>query len=254
MKTIGSLRRLDPEVKRQIFEAALDSGREQKREKLAEELERELGKKSPSLDYLKKLISQARNHTASRLESSWCLASIEDPPIPPEVLPIILQIWKYRIIEGITIREAKWAGRLYAVVKKRLEEVETRRKNGELIAEDLDFLSTYLEQFEATPHLSMTMTGKYASTTRVDLNYKSDPPLTIPNAFEKALYTYAHRYAFAEMICDIQRRPFDSTGMDKLLMGFQVALKYTASVYLSKRPMVSKPDEPQATGRTKGNE
>jgi hypothetical protein len=92
------------------------------------------------------------------------------------------------------------------------------------------------------------MTGKYASTTRVDLNYKSDPPLTIPNAFEKALYTYAHRYAHAGMICDIQRRPFESTGMDKLLMGFQVALKYIASVYLSKRKMVSKPDEPQVTG------
>jgi hypothetical protein len=171
--------------------------------------------------------------------------------VPPEILPVIIQLWKYRIKEGITIREAKWAGRLYAVVKKRLEEVETRRKNGELIAEDLDFLSTYLEQFEATPHLTMTMTGKSASRTRVDLNYKSAPPLTIPNAFEKALYACSHRYAHAEMICDIQRRPFDSTSMDKLLMGFQVALKYLESVYLSKKKMVSKPDKPQATGQTK---
>jgi hypothetical protein len=243
VKTKGSLRRLDPEIKSKIFEAALDPGREQKREKLAEELELELGKKSPSLDYLKKLISQARNHTASNLERSWCLASTDNQPIPAEILPVIIQLWKYRIKEGITIREAKWAGRLYAVVKKRLEEVEARRKNGELIAEDLDFLSTYVEQFEARPYLSMKMTGKYTSTTRVDLNYKSPPPLTIPNAFEKALYAYAHRYAHAEMICDIQHRPFESTSVDKLLMGFQVALRYIASVYLSKRKMVSKPDD-----------
>jgi len=233
MKTVGSLRRLDADVKRKIIEAALDPAREQKREKLAEELERELGKKSPSLDYLMKLISQARNHKVSNLENPWCLASFEAPPMPPEVLPVVLQLWKYRIKEGITIREARWAGRLCAVVRQRLEEVEERRMNGKSVAEDLDFLSTYMDKLEITPNLRVT-NADHTLTTAVDLNYESALPVAIPNAFEKALYSYAKRYAHAEMICEIQRRPFDSTTFDQLLMGTQIALKHVGSLYFSK--------------------
>lgn len=50
---------------------------------------------------------------------SWHMGTLTDYPIPPEVLAVVLKIWKSRTKKGIgfTTREAKWAARLSGVIK-----------------------------------------------------------------------------------------------------------------------------------------
>lgn len=69
---------------------------------------------------LKKL---RRNYEAVRTlgqDDPWNLGTLDKYPIPPEALPSVLRVWAIRREHAgdlLTIREAKWVSRLYAIYK-----------------------------------------------------------------------------------------------------------------------------------------
>lgn len=94
-------------------------------------------------------------------DKSWSMAALDQYPIAPEVLPVVLKVWKSRTAKGsdFTIREAKWIPRLSAQLT------------------DIDRLS-----------------------------YK------------------AWQYARTELMFELIERPFDSTVLDKLLLGLPAGI------------------------------
>ena len=58
------------------------------------------------------------NIGASTLDKPWDMGSLNDNPIPPESVPILLSLQNSKRSEGqpmITVREAKWLSRLYSL-------------------------------------------------------------------------------------------------------------------------------------------
>lgn len=108
MKTKGSLRRIAPDIRRKIVEAAKDS--DEDREKLAHNLRKIIGIGAPSLETTKRIISQVRN-SENPIDKPWHLATLDDNrSIPTSAIPVLLKIKK---AHKLSIREAKWAARLY---------------------------------------------------------------------------------------------------------------------------------------------
>lgn len=134
MKKKGSLRRILPEIRQGIFEAAIKD-RQMPRSDLADQLSEQYGDKSPRLDSMKKLISHARNHKRSELDKPWTILSLKDYPVLPEAIPVLLQIQNSESITNIftiedmatkkkttanwvlSIREARWASQLYPTIR-----------------------------------------------------------------------------------------------------------------------------------------
>ena len=115
----GKRARITPDGEALIVSRALESPRLQ-RAVLAEKLQAEFGKRNwpvPKLEVLEKKISKYRNREESPQDKPWSTATLEAYPIPPEALPKVLELWKFRLDTGekLTIREAKWAARLSAV-------------------------------------------------------------------------------------------------------------------------------------------
>ena len=123
----------------------------------------------PEVEVLERYISWFRNHALDEPEEKpWSMATLEDYPIPPDALPVVLEVWKHRIEQKLvfTIREAKWTSRLYAVMK----------------------------------------------------NNRDSLPLV------------ASRYAHTELAHHMMKRSFDSTGLDRLLMGLPLKSKWGKSL------------------------
>lgn len=82
----------------------------------------------PSLSTVQKVLALIRKN-ASKLpedpqDRPWSMATLDRPdipPIPPEALPAVLNVWKLRIDSeewnfSFSIREAKWAARLSTLI------------------------------------------------------------------------------------------------------------------------------------------
>lgn len=62
--------------------------------------------------------NKARPHESNSLDEPWSLTTIKEYPIPPEALPLVLAVAHHKAFspkQKLTIREAKWIGRLYAL-------------------------------------------------------------------------------------------------------------------------------------------
>ncbi len=78
----------------------------------------------PGLSAVQKVL--ARVHKKERElppdheDSPWSVSDITEYPIPPEALPTVLREWADALVKGkpLTIREARWAARLYHVIKE----------------------------------------------------------------------------------------------------------------------------------------
>jgi hypothetical protein len=119
----------------------------------------------PSLSKVQKVLATIRKK-ANELPDSpqdkpWSTATLDEHPIPPEAIPGVLKVWKLRAEKGdsFTIREAKWAARLSALI--------------------------------------------------------TDP---------EKLSARASEYAHLELIYQLIGRPFDTTRMDRLLMGLTLTI------------------------------
>jgi len=74
----------------------------------------------PSLSTVQKVLAKIRKKNElppAPQAKPWSTATLGDYPIPPEALPRVLELWRFRLDRGekLSIREAKWAARLSAV-------------------------------------------------------------------------------------------------------------------------------------------
>lgn len=117
----------------------------------------------PSLSSVQKVLAKVRKkaNEPNEEDQPWSTATLGKFPIPPDALPAVLKVWKFRIEKGdtFTIREAKWAARL----------------------------SGHEQDIER-------------------------------------LFFLASRHARTEFIFDLIGRPFDSTELDRSLMGLPVEM------------------------------
>ena len=95
--------------------------RDMKRTKLAEKIQAEVHwpGKPPEIEVLERKISHYRKHAIDYPEDKpWSMASLDKHSISPEAIPAVLTCWKQRVQSGtiLTIREAKWVSRLYALM------------------------------------------------------------------------------------------------------------------------------------------
>ena len=82
------------------------------------EIIEDMGEIAPAEETLEKLISKARNTPYDDQDKPWHIARLAQYDIPPEALPKVLEICVDKLrSEGvhITIREAKWIGKLASV-------------------------------------------------------------------------------------------------------------------------------------------
>ena len=81
---------------------------------------RDVKDKLPERESIAKLISRARNHSASPLDAPFSLASLAEYDIPPEAMPAIMWVYKKMFRESpqyFTIRQALWVARLYSIIE-----------------------------------------------------------------------------------------------------------------------------------------
>jgi hypothetical protein len=92
-----------------------------KRTKLAEKIQAEVPwpGKPPTIEVLERKISRYRKQVIDYPEDKpWSMATLDKYSIPPEAIPAVLACWKQRVRSRsiLTIREAKWVSRLYALM------------------------------------------------------------------------------------------------------------------------------------------
>ena len=95
--------------------------RNMKRTRLAEKIQNEVRwpGKAPEIEVLERKISHYRKQAINYPEDkSWSMATVDKYPVPPQAIPAVLACWK-RCVQNdaaLTIREAKWVSRLYALM------------------------------------------------------------------------------------------------------------------------------------------
>ena len=120
MTTKGSRAWIGDDEELQICHYTLEF-RDMRRTKLAEKIQTEvhwLGK-LPEIEVLERKISRYRKHAIDYPEDKpWSMATLDKHPVSPETIPAVLACWKRRVQSGtiLTIREAKWVSRLYALM------------------------------------------------------------------------------------------------------------------------------------------
>jgi hypothetical protein len=118
--------RIGPSEELQICRYSLEF-RTMQRTKLAEKIQNEVHwpGKSPEIEVLERKISYYRKHAIDDPEDeAWSMASIDKYPVPTEAIPAILACWKqcFRDDAVLTIREAKWVSRLYALMAEEVRQ------------------------------------------------------------------------------------------------------------------------------------
>ena len=132
----------------------------------------------PSLNSVQKVLATIRKKEKGPdpQDKPWSTATLDNYPIPPEALSIVLKVWKFHMEKGhfFHIRDAKWAARLSAV------------NPVWRIGQDLDKLALL-----------------------------------------------ARRYSITELVFDRIERDFDSTEVDRSLMGLPVGVSNFNSFLLA---------------------
>lgn len=78
-----------------------------------------LNKGWPSLSSVRnKLKTKPSATNPEGKDKPWSMASLDDYPIPPEAMPVVMSFYKKHLAKGsvLTIREALWAARLFKIV------------------------------------------------------------------------------------------------------------------------------------------
>jgi hypothetical protein len=103
--------------------------------------------KIPAVSTIKKKISETRE-APNPEEQPWDILRLGDKeyPIPSEAIPLILRLWvgkREQLGRYLTVREARWAGRLYALAKdvspNQLAYIVQRCANQERLLKEIRF-------------------------------------------------------------------------------------------------------------------
>jgi len=106
-------------IKRLITEKALEN-RKMPRPALTAELIKlieEMGEIAPSEETIKRLISHVRNSPETPLDAPFSLGAVIEHGIPADAIPMLL---KMQYLRPMTIREARWAAKLYIFAQQYL--------------------------------------------------------------------------------------------------------------------------------------
>lgn len=112
--------KIKPTIKALIRITAREDKRDRRVVALAlQELIERLGESVPGEDTLMRMISEERNKDSNPEDQPWHLGTLNDYPLSPEGIRAVLEAYWYADRNGttLTIREAKWIGRLCAVPK-----------------------------------------------------------------------------------------------------------------------------------------
>lgn len=201
MKTKGSLRRILDETRNIIdINAIAKENQLKSREVLAEELVEKLGDKSPSLETLKKLISQARNHPPDKLDTPWTIGACLKYDIPDFAIPMLIEIQrrtkagtplnipqanpqKQKAIDNAnkqgerepTIRQARWFARLYHSLEMVIE--ETKLNKPPIWKQGIHFIIA--SQYAERERVSEMLGKDYPDTSELDKLYFINKDLDI---------------------------------------------------------------------------
>jgi hypothetical protein len=163
---------------------------------LAAEIQKQLGKQSgqvailPQVSTIEKKI-QKYNKEPTKLDGPWSISSLPEFPIAPEALPTVIELWlskRDHLNCDLTIREAQWVGRLYAVAKNMplhlLSLIVDMYANSERMAELLNIpVIPGKDHFTRETDLAIyeTMTGKEIPQERANkiLGYREMDPETL---------------------------------------------------------------------------
>lgn len=101
--------------------------RDMQRTKLAEKIQAEVPwpGKPPEIEVLERKISHYRTHAVDHPEDKpWSMATLDRHPVSPEAIPAVLACWRKLVQRrtALTIREAKWVSRLYALMVDEVHE------------------------------------------------------------------------------------------------------------------------------------
>ena len=250
--------------------------RDMQRTKLAEKIQAEVHwpGKPPEIEVLERKISHYRKHAIDYPEDTpWSMATLDRHPISSEAIPAVLACWKRRVQSGtiLTIREAKWVSKLYALMADEVHqnfiwrhgtkwlELGTSRNNAigkksspnkpsrrnkktasefSLRAGEGDY--GVIECPECRTPMGIGSTTRTAicvgceaqfDIVRISVGAEQSDAVrketsvakNIPPAIHDInnLSRYAKGYAHLEMIYDLIGQPFDSTYMDRQLMGLE---------------------------------
>lgn len=72
----------------------------------------------PSRETINKIISSTRNSNDPE-DSPWSMSALADYDIPAEAVPVVMKAWTKALKDDkpLTIRQARWIGRLYYLLK-----------------------------------------------------------------------------------------------------------------------------------------
>ena len=177
MKIKGSLRRIAPETRTQIYEAAIKD-RLKPRNKLAEELSAKLGKASPTVETIEKEISKARNHPIDEMDQVWSIGACLKYNISPEIIPVLIRIGDLiysneQLPFGVlSIKKAKWYQLLYPVLNSipAASEVEPNQK--------LLLIVILVEQYHQRALIADLMKKSHPDTSDLDIQYFIEGPFS----------------------------------------------------------------------------
>ncbi len=117
----GTRARIPPLSRAHIMRRAIDEPRIPRKE-LAKKLQQELkhqGFDVPEIEVLERMISKYRNEITDAPEDKpWNLLTLSDYDISADALPVVFELWAHALREWkrpLTIREIKWAARLYRI-------------------------------------------------------------------------------------------------------------------------------------------
>ena len=118
----GTRANIPPNSRLHIIARAIAHPRIPRRE-LAKKLQNELegmGYDVPEVEVLERKISLYRNKiTEGPEDEPWCILTLTKYDIVAEALPTVFELWAYTLKEykkPLTIREMKWAARLYRII------------------------------------------------------------------------------------------------------------------------------------------
>lgn len=170
------------EVKRLIISQAIHDSKNMPRRALAvrlQELIEKMGEVSPTEDTLAKMISEARNKQPSDLDQPWSIGANAQYDIPAEIIPVLMKMRKSRAPQDkegamgeITIREARWAARLYPAAEPVISKLPLEENR-------LWGLSEILSGYVLREQLSEQMNEQYPNTSDLDgLYFASEDPFS----------------------------------------------------------------------------
>ncbi len=167
--------KISSEIRQLIISQAIHDSKTMPRRALAvrlQELIERMGEVSPTEDTLSRMISEARNKQPSELEKPWSIGACDYYNIPSDIIPILIKIQKLRATEDegespgeITIREARWIGRLYPAAKPIISKLASSNER------ELLWLLFIAGSYSQRERVSEQINEQYPNTTDLDRLY-----------------------------------------------------------------------------------